>query len=234
MLRDRAEFPTKEVTKPELRCLPLPDFDAGKLEAVRAAFASAASCALGQAWRAAREPGFAPAAVRTGWRQDALLIFAELTDHDIFSRATGNNQRMWELGDTFEMFLRPDGQAEYFELHVTPNNHRLQLRFPDATALERLRATNRIDEFVLSGEAFYSRTWLQPEAHRWLVHAIIPAKLLTGEPRLMAGSRWHFSFSRYDATRGGGGPVLSSTSPHPVADFHRQTEWGEWTLAAAK
>ena len=137
-----------------IECPPLPDFGARDVEVVRAAFAGAEPCALGQAWCAELEPGFAPGQVRAGWRRDSLLVFAELTDHDVHSAATGINQRTWELGDTFEMFLRPDGQEEYFEFHVTPNNYRLQLRFPSSEALRRAQAANAIDEFLLPGEVF--------------------------------------------------------------------------------
>ena len=137
-----------------IECPPLPDFGARDVEVVRAAFAGAEPCALGQAWCAELEPGFAPGQVRAGWRRDSLLVFAELTDHDVHSAATGINQRTWEFGDTFEMFLRPDGQEEYFEFHVTPNNYRLQLRFPSSEALRRAQAANAIDEFLLPGEVF--------------------------------------------------------------------------------
>ena len=211
---------------PVIRCLPLPPFDDGDLEAVGGAFAAAAPCALGQAWRAAVEPGFAPGHVRTGWREDSLRQFAELTDHDIFSNATAVNQRMWELGDTLEVFLRPPGQAEYVEFHVTPNNQRLQLRIANTEALRRAQAANVFDEFLLPGNVFHSVTWVQPGNQKWFVYAAIPAIAVCGHARLTAGSRWSFSFSRYDYTRGGGEPVISSTSPHAVADFHRQQEWG--------
>lgn len=218
------------MARPVIRCGQLPDFDDADLTAVRAAFASATPCAMGQEWRAELEPDFAPGQVRVGWRLDELLVFAELTDRDIFSHATGDNQRMWELGDTFEMFLRPSWQTEYCELHVTPNNHRLQLRFPDAAALERLRATDRIDEFTLPGGMFHSRTWVQPENQKWFVFAAVPARMACGRDQLFPGNRWHFSFSRYDYTRGQLEPVISSTSPHPAASFHRQEEWGELTM----
>jgi hypothetical protein len=154
------------------------------------------------------------------------LVFAELTDIDIHSAATALNQRMWELGDTFEMFLRPAGQEAYVEFHVTPNNQRLQLRIANPEALRRARAANVIDEFLLPGDVYYSATWVQPEHRRWFVFADIPAVVVCGTTEVIAGSRWHFSFSRYDYSRGSGEPVISSTSPHAEADFHRQQEWG--------
>jgi len=212
--------------RPMIRCLPLPDFEASNLDKVHAAFADAIPFDLGQAWRTEVEPGFAPGQVRVGWRRDSLLILAELTDQDIFTSATEVNQRMWELGDTFEIFLRPADWPEYIEFHVTPNNLRLQLRIPSTEALRRAQAANVFDEFLLSGNVFRSVTWVQPENQRWFVHAAIPVGAVLRRARLMAGSRWYFSFSRYDYTRGGGEPVVSSTSPHAVADFHRQQEWG--------
>jgi hypothetical protein len=220
--------------KPAIWCLPLPDFDQSNLDSVRVAFEAATPCAMGQAWRAAVEPGFAPGQVRIGWREDSLLIFAELNDHDIFSSATTTNQRMWELGDTFEVFLRPDGQTEYIELHVTPNNQQLRLRFASTEALRSAQAANVFDDFLLPWNVFYSATWLQPENQKWFVYAAIPAIAVCSQARIRAGSRWHFSFSRYDYTRGNGEPVVSSTSPHAVADFHRQQEWGELVFATAE
>jgi hypothetical protein len=188
---------------------------------------------LGQSWLAAREPAFAPGQVRAGWRPDALLLFAELTDRDIFSNATVLNQRMWELGDTFEMFLRPAGQTAYVEFHVTPKNQRLQLRIPNTESLRRAQAANQFDELLLPGNVFHSATWVQPEHHKWFVYTAIPAIAACGQPRINAGSLWHFSFSRYDCTRGQKEPVISSTSPHAQPDFHRQQEWGVLNFEAS-
>lgn len=219
---------------PLVTCRRLPAYDAGDLAAVRRAFAAASLCDLGQAWQASVSAHFAPGRIRVGWREDTLLVFAELTDQDVFTRATAPNQRMWELGDALEIFLRPDRQTAYVEFHVTPKNLRLQLRIPDTATLRRAQAANVFDEFLVPGDAFQSAVWVQPEAQQWFVHAVIPAGRVAGPGRLAAGDRWHFSFSRYDYTRGIGEPVISSTSPHAVADFHRQQEWGELVFAPAE
>jgi hypothetical protein len=218
--------------RPVIRCGQLPNFDDADLAAVRAAFAAVATCAMGQEWRAELHPDFAPGQVRVGWRLDELLVFAELTDRDIFSHATGDNQRMWELGDTFEMFLRPAGQTDYFEFHVTPTNHRLQLRITNYENLLRAQTAEELGAFLLRGNVFQSQTWVQPDKQKWFVLAAIPAHTVCGQARLIPGSRWHFSFSRYDYTRGNPKPVISSTSPHRVANFHRQHEWGELQFAS--
>jgi hypothetical protein len=217
---------------PALVVRPLTNFGPGDPGSVRAAFAAAAGCELHQTWLPRPDEQFAPAQVRVGWRGNALLLFAELTDHDIFTRATAINQRMWELGDALEIFLKPAGAPGYYEYHVTPNNLHLQLAFPDAGAVHDLRR-NGMEKYLLAGDVFHSQTWVQSELNRWLVYAEIPATALGSNLTTLAGQRWHFSFSRYDASRDGKSPVISSTSPHTKPDFHCQAEWGVLDFAAA-
>src|SRR4051812_5593755 len=95
-------------TGPLLVCKPVASFNAIDLAAVSAAFQSAAYCAMQQTWQDAPSENFAPAIIRVGWQHNTLQVFAELTDTDIFTQASGSNQRLWELGDSFEMFLRPE------------------------------------------------------------------------------------------------------------------------------
>ena len=210
----------------QLSCRCLPVFDADNLDAVCAAFASADACTMGQSWLFQPEPDFLPATVRTGWHADSLLVFAELEDADIFSRATAHNQRMWELGDVLEIFLSPENSAAYVEFHVTPNNFRLQLCFPDTATLRQAQTENRFEHLLLPDDVFQSRVWARPENNRWFVLAEIPSAAVCGSVRALAGQKWRYSFSRYDAVRGRAEAIRSSTSPHPQPDFHRREEWG--------
>ena len=217
---------TAALTLPQLKCRELTAFDADQLEAVRAAFASAEDCDLRQAWRTEPEPDFAPATVRIGWRGDSLLVFAELDDADIYTRADAPNQQTWELGDVLEMFLSPADAPGYVEFHVTPNNLRLQLRLPDTPALRRAQAANAFADLILPDGVFCSRAWTEPDNRKWFVYAEIPALAVVGAVRPLVGSRWRFSFSRYDYVRGRSEPLISSSSPHAQPDFHRRQEWG--------
>jgi hypothetical protein len=216
---------TKDMLAPAISCERLPLFDRANLRSVRAAFTSATACRFRQAWREQEEPGFLPGVVRIGWLENSLVVFAELMDTDIFNAATKLNPRTWELGDVFEMFLRASESRSYAEFHVTPNNHRLQLCYPNDEAAEWARRTGKLEEFFVSGEAFYSMTWIEPEISRWQVYAEIPAAAVGGTKALLENAKWMFSFGRYDHTRGAGEPVISSTSPHAKLDFHRQHEW---------
>jgi hypothetical protein len=220
---------SKPALPPLITCEPLPPFDHADLKSVRRAFRSATPCLFEQAWLDKEAADFLPGVVRTGWRGDSLLVFAELTDSDIFNDATELNQRAWELGDVFEMFLRVGEDESYVEFQVTPNNQRLQLRYPDAQALAQARKTGRIENFLIRTEAFQSLTWIQKENSQWSVYAAIPAAAVCSSQN-MENAQWHFSFGRYDYTRGISEPVISSTSPHAQPDFHRQQEWGVMTF----
>ena len=222
----------RPVVGPLVQCVALPEFDDADLESVRGAFQAATACPLGQAWQSEPSSGFAPAEVRVGWRGASLLVFAEMTDGDIHTSATVLNQRMWELGDAFEIFLRAKGRDAYVEFQVAPNNQRLQLRYANRTALDHARATGDLAGALIEGDVFRSRTWIRMQHSRWNVFVEIPATSVCDSRDLLAGSRWHFSFSRYDHTRGLGEPVISSTSPHSEADFHRQQEWGVLTFSS--
>lgn len=217
---------TAPIALPRLVCRPLPAFAPDRLETVRAAFGPADGCVLGQAWLASPEPDFTPARVRVGWRADRLLVFAELDDADIYTRADAPNQQTWELGDVLEMFLSPADAPGYVEFHVTPNNLRLQLRLPDTPALRRAQAANAFADLILPDGVFCSRAWTEPDNRKWFVYAEIPALAVVGAVRPLVGSRWRFSFSRYDYVRGRSEPLISSSSPHAQPDFHRRQEWG--------
>jgi hypothetical protein len=207
-------------------CHEIHPFNAGALESLMRVFREARPLSLRQAWLPREEPKFAPGSVRLGWQHDALLVFADLTDANIFTRATAMNQRLWELGDTFEIFLQPVGRGSYTEFQVAPNNLHLRLRYPDAGAIALARRSGRLDRFRADGGTFRSATWVRPADRKWFVFATISAEAVgaaTGSP---AGAQWRFSFGRYDYTRGCKAPVISSTSPHLLQDFHRQSEWG--------
>ena len=195
-------------------CKTLPEFNSSNLDLVLKAFANAPAIALGQFWLPQAEPDFLQAEVRVGRVADQLLVLATIPDLDIFTRATVPNQRTWELGDVFEIFLKPESEGHYRELHVTPANTRTQFGFSAVGAPSE----------ILTDGIFESRVWI--ESGRWIVLASIPCGVITNRSSIENGERWRFSFCRYDAFQDGRMPVLSSTSPHPIPKFHRPDDWG--------
>jgi hypothetical protein len=202
--------------------LAIPHLDllgARTIQSLHKAFANGPCLRLTQAWRVEEEPDFEPAWIRLGWRDDCLFIFAELRDRDIFNRARNLNEKTWLLGDVLEIFLQREGETGYVEFHITPENNRLQLKFPYAGG-------GRGSIALENPDVLFSRTWVQVETNHWYVLAEIPGSSVGGSTAPLGGETWRYSFSRYDYTRGKAYPILSSSSAHRQPMFHRIDEWG--------
>jgi hypothetical protein len=106
--------------------------------------------------------------------------------------------------------LGPAGEKAYYEFHVTPSNSVLQLRF------EGDGESKSLEDQMVAEPLFISETSLTHEG--WSVVARIPLDGLfpTTHPE------WLLSFGRYDYTVGQAKPVISSTSPHAICNFHRR------------
>jgi hypothetical protein len=212
------------VELPAILCRKLSDFNGEELEFVRREFYKSVPCQLQQSWLPVSQQEFETGLVYTGWKDSNLIVFAELTDTEIFTSAKEPGDYLWRLGDTFEIFLGRRDQAAYYEFHVAPSNLKSQLHFQDSKAVEWVSRTQRFEDLMMEGDAFVSQTWVKPEIRRWFVLAEISGKLMEANGEL-AGAHWSISFCRYDYTRGKDLPVISSASPYTQADFHRRDEW---------
>lgn len=161
-----------------------------------------------------------------------LYITAELKDQDIFNRATQINERTWQMGDVFEIFLRPESQDAYYEFHVTPENQIMQVRFDSAADYELMRqSANNVELFqkrLLPEKKIQTQTAVHPSENCWQVLASIPFSLICEQSPWKEDLTWLVSFCRYDYTRGDPKPVLSSTSsvsPLETPNFHDQKVW---------
>ncbi len=218
-------------TPPQVECRRLPTLNLDDWSQVRALLKDADSVELQQDWLEGPSPHFQPATVRTGWTDEALIVYAQLTDLDIFNDIRGLNEWAFNKGDAFEIFLRPCQQPAYFEFHITPFSQLLQLRFPSA---EEFKAKTHVpgwdDECFVHDPVLETRAVITQEKNLWEVVAAIPFSFVAEEGDVRDGSQWLFSFSRYDHTRSLPEPTLSSTSSHKVCNFHRQEEWGALTF----
>jgi hypothetical protein len=168
---------------------------------------------FGQHWNKIPEPRFQPGFVEFTQTDSDLLIEASLQDHAMnLSRYPLNYPAFLEC-DAFEAFLGAEGAGHYYEFHVTPSNSILQLRFEIGG--ERGDLVNHLVQEKL----FSSHVLLQDSS--WNVELCVPLSALGFPPSPCL----RLSFGRYDYSADGGQPVISSTSPHQVCNFHRIEEW---------
>lgn len=191
---------------------------------------SAPTLVFAQTWLAIPHPKFQPGIVRLGVYDDAVWVWAQLQDRAMVTISEPLQQPVFLGGDVFEVFVQVHGSADYQELHVSPANQRLQLHYSDTVSVSEVRArfaANDPDPLAIARveyPLFESWTWIDSNRTRWSVLMRIPLTSLipSGSPDAL-----RISCCRYDRDTAGGDPVISSTSPHPVADFHRPSEWCE-------
>jgi hypothetical protein len=184
--------------------------------------------ALGQAWRGGgTEPGFNPGWARVQWSTAELHYDAVLLGSRPQNRAVTLNERTWELGDVFEIFLQVAGQSCYVEMHITPENKRLQLLWP-LGGLQRVRQDQaRLEEFTVNRPDWaQSSTYLGPGF--WVARAVIPLTILGIAPGAPP-PQLRTMVARYDYGTNAS-PVLSSTAQLQAPDFHRTNEWQNLVL----
>jgi hypothetical protein len=183
-------------------------------------------------WRAlgAVPGGASPAAggARVTWTPEHLHVDAVFHGVAPHNRATSLNERTWELGDTFEFFLLLEDFHAYLEIQVTPENQRLQLRWPP-DGLTRVRAKRKkIESFFVSDPNWViSRTLINRD--EWCTHLAIPA-VHCGYRAFGAGQRFRAAVCRYHYPAGHTKPVLSTTAALSGQSFHQPRDWHELVL----
>jgi hypothetical protein len=183
---------------------------------------------LRQAWHGGSvPPGFRDGWFRLRWNEAGLAVDSVFSSPRACNAARRLNEHTWELGEVAETFLQEDGATRYVEVHVTPENQRLQLRFPHG-GIEDLRAGRRdLASFLIEDpEWAWSQTWIIPGV--WASRLVLPAPCFS-PGFLRAGSRFLANFSRYDCADDGD-PILSATAPLAEPFYHRRQDWQTFCL----
>ena len=173
-----------------------------------------------QSWLPECEPGFQPALARIDRLGGQIQLVAEMNAESVKTTASANQQRLWEHGDVLEVFIQGKGSDDYREYQISPNGFTLSLHYPGISSVRAMReGSRRIEEFFTEGPED-AAAFITPTG--WL------AILLIALPIQKEGEidTIRLSCSRYDYGSGRP-PVLSSTSPHTVRDFHRPEDWRE-------
>ncbi len=177
---------------------------------------------MGQPWHpGAPELSFQPGWARIRWQETGLHYDAVFMGGGARNSARQLNERTWELGDVGEIFVQGGSGPAYLEVHITPENSRLQLLWSaDGIARVRSKAAT-LGEFMIA-----QPDWVQSQvhvgSHFWAIQVTIPAARF-GLSRLHAGQLLRTAVCRYDY--GTGQPVLSSTAPLPIPFFHHREGW---------
>lgn len=181
---------------------------------------------LEQAWREQPEDDFKPGWARLRWHAGGLLVEGVFRGKQQANAARRLNERTWELGSIFEFFLLAEGYDRYLELHVTPENQRLQLLWPD-DGLEAFRAGRATLTDFLVADPAWVKSETQLARDHWAVRLEVPFRCLGLAPGASLPAM-RAAVCRYDL--GSGREVLSSTARLPSPNYHLQGHWSRLQL----
>ncbi len=176
-----------------------------------------------QSWLPEAERNLRPGFVRIGWRGSFFCFDAHLVDDAIFTTASRRNDELYRLGDTLELFAGAVGEDAYVEYHFSPNDLVMQLFWPRSIRELNVRESGGIQTFMREeNESRHVLCWTEKG---WRVSGMLAASALGVQSDTLTSRNWEISFGRYDYSPLNSTPVISSTSRHEQASFHRRFEW---------
>jgi len=186
---------------------------------------------LQQAWLGCRtKPQFQAGWARLRWNPGWFCVETIFLCNRPANRANRLNQRTWELGDVCEVFLQDTVASKYLEIHVTPENQRLQLEFGENDIARVQRGTTALEEFCIKAP-----DWAESSTHHgpgfWATQVILPATRFGSEP-LSPTRAFIGTVCRYDCD-GGKASVLSATALFAEPNFHHRADWHRFELVGS-
>jgi len=176
---------------------------------------------LRQAWREQTECDFQPGWARVRWIGSSLSYDVVLAARSPRNRARRLNEPTWELGDVCEIFAESPGDSQYLEVHVTPENQRLQLRWTKKTH-DAFSAGKMSLADAMESNPQWVESASEVSSGYWRVAVLIPGRLVkNGERKCL-----RTAVCRYDCDSPNG-PVLSSTADLRQPCYHRLKEWNQ-------
>ncbi|MSU49850.1 MAG: hypothetical protein EXS37_12325 [Opitutus sp.] len=174
---------------------------------------------------------FNPGWARIGWRPAALVVEFVFAGVGAENQARRMNERTHLLGDVGEIFLQWTGSDRYIEIHVTPENRRLQITWSG----DRLRAVRQgkasLEDFTISDRKWV-RSVTKTAPYFWSACVEVPATtVMTAGREFVRTTALRVAICRYDYTGGGVMPVLSSTASFRGRPFHTRAAWHRVRLA---
>jgi hypothetical protein len=181
-----------------------------------------------QAWRETPDAEFEPGYVELHADDDSLLIVAILRDRDIYNDAIGFNEKTWQTGDVFEIFIQTDADT-YYEFHITPENRNLFLAWTTESFNNFSKGKSELNDVMINQSDFItSLTQIHKADIYWSVFARIPYINLEIDHRKNL-RELKIAFARYDAKKQPP-PVLSATPNFLKKNFHLREFWHPFSI----
>ena len=170
--------------------------------------------------------------VQLAWNERYFYVAVRFDDSDIVAEGKEDQLQHFRLGDTVELFLKPNGCTWYWELHATPSGRKSSFWLPGRGRLGL--ASGRQYQCGLRVAARINGTinnWQDKDRH-WIAEMAIPVEDLTAHGQtFQPGSDWRILIGRYNYSRYLPRKELSMCPNLSRTDFHLHEEYGILELA---
>jgi hypothetical protein len=156
-------------------------------------------------------------AARLRITETQLLAEGAMFDGDLFSKADGDQQKLWELGDAFEFMIQLPGRRDYHEFQTSPTGFRLQLHIDDCRTFRAVPHEDKLCDCGLEvSNAYDADTGL------WRSEMRVPLAALGVSRQQLAGAR--FVFVRQNHARTTPRPEITASQIFPQT-AHEPSFW---------
>lgn len=163
------------------------------------------------------------AEVKLLWDKKYLYVGVTFEDSDIKATGLENNMHHYKYGDVCEVFLRPVGEAHYWELYVTPQSKKtaffIPMRGPEEIPIDdefsRHMKVAAVNYGTLNNE--------QDRDYYWKAEMAVPISQLKKYcDKFGPGHPWRILVARYNYSRylPEYNPELSTTVRLPKTRYH--------------
>ena len=171
--------------------------------------------------------------VRLAWNEEFLYVAIQYQDSDLVAEGDRDQLHHYLMGDLAEVFLKPAGNTWYWELYVTPRQHKTAFWFPGTGRMGLKSNEDYVMELLVAAQCQGTLNDWQDRDTGWTAEMAIPVKELTrhGDP-FGPGQTWTILVARYNYSRflENRGPELTMTPKLPMTSYHYHPGYAELWL----
>ena len=171
--------------------------------------------------------------IQLAWDDRYLYVGIRCVDSDLVAEGREDEMRHFELGDLFELFLKPDEESWYWELYVTPRGKKTSFFFPGCGRFGLPGNMNYQSGLQVAARCDGTLDNWRDKDVGWTAEMAMPIKDLSEEGYPFApDKKWRilvarYNYSRYFSSRG---PELTMTPKLSETNFHLLAEYARLEL----
>jgi hypothetical protein len=164
---------------------------------------------------------------RVLWNETHLYFAADCGDTDLVAEGEADQIPQFQVGDVFEVFLRPPGRSWYWEFHVTPTGHKTAYFFPGGGHLGLPSPLDYKSGLQVAAQVDGTLNAWTDRDHGWTAEMAVPmAELTAMGPAPKAPSAWCVLLGRYNYSRYLPRVEVTAWPRLNRTDFHDHAEHG--------